>query len=75
MHLGLPWFGPKRGFGWGWTPVAWQGWLATAVFLAFILFLTYGPAFRHKGVLFVALLGGFLAFVIATGTKPGGRWY
>ena len=29
-----PWFGPKTGMGWGWTPVTWEGWLVTAVCLA-----------------------------------------
>jgi hypothetical protein len=25
-----PWFGPKQ-VGWGWTPISWEGWLATAL--------------------------------------------
>lgn len=25
------WFGPKRFFGWGWSPVSWEGWAAIGV--------------------------------------------
>jgi hypothetical protein len=32
-----PWFGPKNGFGWGWTPVSWESWAATAICLAVII--------------------------------------
>ena len=72
MRLGLPWFGPKTGFGWGWTPVTWQGWAITALFLILFLGACYAPV-RHKGVVCGVLLVGYLAIVVATGTKPGGR--
>ena len=26
-----PWFRRKR-FGWGWTPISWEGWVATLLF-------------------------------------------
>jgi hypothetical protein len=32
------WFGPKR-YGWGLTPVSWQGWLLTAVYVAGVIVL------------------------------------
>jgi hypothetical protein len=35
MH-NKPWFKRKR-FGLGWVPTSWQGWLATAVYLFFII--------------------------------------
>lgn len=74
MEPGLPWFGPKKGIGWGWTPVTWQGWLISAVFLAVFLALCYAPPSRHRLVLLIATLAIFLGVVVATGTKPGGSW-
>jgi hypothetical protein len=32
-----PWFGPKNGLGWGWTPVSWEGWLVTTLCLLAIV--------------------------------------
>jgi hypothetical protein len=42
-----PWFGPKR-YGWGLTPISWQGWVLTAsyvvaVFLLAIMLATPQP--------------------------------
>lgn len=28
--MNKPWFGPRK-FGFGWTPVTWQGWVVTVV--------------------------------------------
>jgi hypothetical protein len=67
-----PWFGPRR-FGWGWTPCAWQGWLATGVFLAAIILngeLVHGLL---KAWIAVALVVVFIALCVLTGTKPGWR--
>ncbi len=30
------WFKAKR-YGWGWTPVTWQGWLVIAVYVIFLV--------------------------------------
>ena len=30
------WF-KRRRFGWGWTPVTWQGWLTVAFFIGLII--------------------------------------
>lgn len=37
--MGKPWFGRKR-IGWGWRPVAWQGWAITLLIVvaAFLIF-------------------------------------
>lgn len=32
------WFKSKP-FGWGWTPVTWQGWLIMVLYIALIVFL------------------------------------
>jgi hypothetical protein len=36
-----PWFGPKR-YGWGLTPISWQGWVLTGAYVAavFVLAIT-----------------------------------
>ena len=72
MITSRPWFGPKKYLGWGWTPITWEGWLATAVFLiAFLvcfLVIGGGPGVAAGLVLMAAYLG----VVVLTGTKPGG---
>lgn len=74
MTLALPWFGPKRGFGWGWTPITWQGWALTLLGIGVLLVAAYAPGVRHRALIFAAVLGGFLAAVAATGKPPGGSW-
>jgi hypothetical protein len=36
-----PWFGPRR-YGWGLTPISWQGWVLTGAYVAavFVLAIT-----------------------------------
>ena len=31
------WFAPRRRFGWGWTPVSWQGWLVVAAIIGVVV--------------------------------------
>jgi hypothetical protein len=72
MITKYPWFGPKRSFGWGWTPVTWEGWAATILTLAIILaaYLLFGraPITTYITIGAVALL---LVVTILTGTAPG----
>ncbi len=68
-----PWFGPKRHFGWGWSPASWQGWVVTAAFLVCIVGCQY--YFKRpwpSGASAIACLVIFLGVVMLTGTKPGG---
>ncbi|QDQ97009.1 hypothetical protein [Tomitella fengzijianii] len=66
-----PWFGPKRGVGWGWRPVTWQGWLIVAVFIALVvasgLVFAGATAFVAVVVLVVVLIG----VCAITGDAPG----
>jgi hypothetical protein len=74
MIPGFPWFGPKTSFGWGWTPVTWQGWALTAGFIAGVAALS---AWLPLPVRLPATSGLAIVFIIvvaATGTRPGGRW-
>ena len=65
------WFGPKR-IGWGWTPVSWEGWLVTALFVAVVgagaITFGHGPAFLYFVIGAVAALG---LICWLTGTPPG----
>ena len=74
MNLNLPWFGPKKRFGWGWTPVTWQGWTIAALFVACILGISYAKSFTTKFAVFAAIVVVYLIIVVATGTKPGGSF-
>jgi hypothetical protein len=67
-----PWFGPKNGFGWGWTPVSWEGWAVTLFCLAVIVaaWFVYGRAPMTTYV----TLGAIAALVLVclvTGLPPG----
>ena len=65
------WFGPKRGSGWGWRPIPWQGWLVTALALA----ATVVASIILKGAARLeVVLGAVVALVavcLLTGTDPG----
>jgi hypothetical protein len=69
------WFAPKRyGFGVGW-PIAWQGWLLSAVLIALLalaywLFGDNNP--RALAIVVPAILGYMI--IAAWTTKGGLRW-
>jgi len=76
------WFCAKK-FGYGWRPVAWQGWL---LLLMYVVYLT-GTFIRvdsHSHSVSDTLIGIFPRFVLATilliwicvktGEKPGWHW-
>ena len=66
-----PWFGPKR-IGWGWRPVSWEGWLATAICAAVVVaagfYFNTSPTFIYVAIAAVAAL---LVLCLLTGTRPG----
>lgn len=73
------WFGRKR-YGWGWTPITWQGWLSLAVFIAIFTFgatafVNAGTSPRHWFALAIwsaSVIFCFLLFVRSKG--PAARW-
>jgi len=76
------WFKAKR-YGWGWTPVTWQGWLVIAVFVGLIvsdcLRLHVGTAQEPAAYLSWLVDAIFLVLVLVgitwrTGEKPRWRW-
>ena len=59
--------------GWGLSPVAWQGWVATAVFLGlFIAAAALLPGMAGRVVAWVVLLAAFGTLLLLTSTRPGG---
>ena len=74
MSDGPEWFVPKR-YGYGATPVTWEGWALTFGFVAIVFLLSI--IFRHRVILLFAALAPFLiAFIVicARTTKGGWRW-
>ena len=69
------WFAPKRyGVGAG-MPIAWQGWVVTAVFVLIVasaFFLAEGEDRRAIAFLVPALIG--YVVIAAWTTKGGWRW-
>ena len=66
----VPWFGPRRA-GWGWSPITWQGWVATVGVLVAVV----ASVLVHDGValgLSVALLPVLIVMCVLKGTSPGG---
>ena len=65
------WFAPKR-FGYGATPVTWQGWAVTLGFVAAILVaVRVLPTVLEKIIVSVALIAALLVISIA---KTDGEW-
>ncbi len=76
------WFKAKK-YGWGWTPVTWQGWAVIAVYVIAILFEFFSfNIFTHSvpSIIINFLTSVFIFTVVllvvcfATGEKPEWRW-
>jgi hypothetical protein len=74
------WFKAKN-YGWGWTPVKWQGWVVTLGFVGFIVWsgINLGEQPTDKDVnwflvkIFVSIVMMVL-ICLRTGEKPKWRW-
>jgi hypothetical protein len=77
------WF-KRRRYGWGWTPVTWQGWLCIVVFLAIVISSSFTlpmkPNEPTSGQILVFLMyvaGAVLALIgvsFMKGPLPKFRW-
>lgn len=75
------WFKRKL-YGWGWTPVTWQGWLVTALYIALLaafgLTIDQDSPPREIAFTFVLpaalLTATFLRIAYAYGEKPKWQW-
>lgn len=65
------WFAPKL-FGWGATPVTWQGWAATILYSAVVIALA---AWLDNSPAGIAAIGAVtLVFLIIAWVKTDGGW-
>lgn len=78
------WF-KRRRYGWGWTPVRWQGWLTLVAFLAVAIatpFVVFPPSPQDPTTGQMAVFFGVLVLDIAAlvwiamtkGPTPRWRW-
>ncbi len=70
-HATGPWFGPKI-LGWGWRPIAWQGWLITLLLVVLLvgIRIEVGKSLAAFALMVCVLMAfGVVAFV--TGGRPG----
>jgi len=76
------WFKAKM-YGWGWTPISWEGWIITILYLiAIIQFGLEADRWAHSGS--DALISFAIPFIVTTifllvicyarGERPGWRW-
>lgn len=71
------WFKRKL-YGWGWTPVKWQGWLVVIIGIAFAVLGVYigetddAPGAALLG--FLIMLGLIFYFGYKKGEKPRWQW-
>lgn len=71
------WFKAKT-YGWGWTPVSWQGWLVVLISIAIVLLGGYvGQTDDAPGATFLGILlatGLILYTGFKKGERPRWRW-
>lgn len=75
------WF-KRKVFGWGWTPVTWQGWLVTAFYLSLVILfaLTIDGESSAREVVFTFLLPvilltvAFVRILFKKGERPQWMW-
>jgi len=72
MSDGPEWFVPKR-FGYGATPISWQGWALTFGFVLVTVALAV-MFHRHPLQLFAALAPPLIAFIVICARTTRGRW-
>jgi len=71
------WFGPRQ-TGWGWTPVAWQGWLACSLGLIAIGAATASGGSTAAVVTTVIVAAVLVGLAVLLGTSPSStdvRWH
>jgi len=75
------WF-KRKAFGWGWTPVKWQGWLVTVLYIAgvfaFASTLEESSSGREAAFMFflplLLLTAAIITIAYKKGEKPKWQW-
>ena len=60
---GRPWFGPRR-YGWGLTPISWQGWVLTGAYVAAVFALAIFVATPQPWIFWTLLVLATVAFFL-----------
>lgn len=75
------WF-KRKFYGWGWTPVTWQGWFVTfgyiSILIALGLSIDEASPRREVSIIFIlpffVLTSLFVSILYKTGEKPRWQW-
>jgi len=65
---GQPWFGPRR-YGWGLTPISWQGWVVTAAYVAAVFALAITLSTPQPWIFWTLLVLATLAYFLVAFLK------
>jgi hypothetical protein len=60
---GRPWFEPKR-YGWGLTPISWQGWVLTGAYVVAVFVLANTLAASQPWIFWTLLVLATVAFFL-----------
>jgi uncharacterized membrane protein YphA (DoxX/SURF4 family) len=66
------WFGPKS-FGWGLTPVSWEGWVLTAGVVVLCVAVAVELPERTATAVILGVAAVYTVLAHLKGTSPGGR--
>ena len=67
------WFGPRRFGGWGWSPVTWEGWVTSLVFIVGVLVSLFVLEDSSRAAGLLLSTGLLIVVCLLKGTSPGGR--
>ena len=67
-----PWFGPRR-YGWGLTPVSWQGWVVTAAYVAAVFALAITLSTAQPWIFWTLLVLASVAYFLVAFLTRGSR--
>jgi hypothetical protein len=68
-----PWFGPRR-FGWGWSPITWEGWVVSLIFIAAIVAAGLLLSSTRRTVVIILLVVALVLVSYLTSGPPGSTW-
>ena len=68
------WFKPKR-YGYGATPVTWEGWALVAAFIAIAVAIASLPQLRESALGWIGLIAATLVLIGVSYVKTDGQWH
>ncbi len=71
----------RKSYGWGWTPVTWQGWGITIVYVVILIVLSSSVDWNNQKEIMlmfvlplIILTTAFIGIAYKTGEKPRWQW-